>query len=117
MGIDQLNPPPHPFDPSTNLRAQGKLNPLPPLGGEGRVRGGNEIEKAAKEFESFFVYYLLKVMRESIPKSGLLNPGVGGEIYTSIMDEKVAEGIANQGGLGLAHLLIKQMTGRQANKK
>ena len=86
--------------------------PSPPFDKVGEVKeagGIKEIEKAAKEFESFFVYYLLKVMRESIPKSGLLNPGVGGEIYTSIMDEKVAEGIANQGGLGLAQLLIKQM--------
>ena len=73
-------------------------------------------EKAAKEFEAFFAYYLLKTMRESVPKSGLLNPGVGGDMYASMMDEKVAESIASNGGLGLSQLLIKQMTKIQTEK-
>lgn len=76
-----------------------------------------DIEKAAKGFESFFVYYLLKVMRESIPESGLLSPGISGEIYTSMIDEKIAEGIASQGGLGLSHLMIRHMRGDQIDKK
>ena len=75
-----------------------------------------EYEKAAKEFEAFFAYYLLKTMRESIPKSGLLNPGAGGDMYDSMMDEKVAESIASNGGLGLSQLLIKQMTKIQTEK-
>ncbi len=53
-----------------------------------------EVEKAAKDFESFFAFYLLKVMRESVPKSGLLNSGMSENIYNSIIDEKIAEGIA-----------------------
>lgn len=75
-----------------------------------------EVEKAAKEFESFFVYYLLKVMRESVPKSGLLAPGMGSDIYTSMLDEKIAEGVASRGGLGLSHLLIRQLIEEQQNK-
>ncbi len=68
-----------------------------------------DIKKAATEFESFFAAYLLKVMRESVPKSGLLNAGMSEEIYTSMIDEKVAEGIATQGGLGLAHFIGRQI--------
>lgn len=67
------------------------------------------LKKAARDFESFFVSYLLKVMRETVPNSGLLNPGVGGEIYTSMMDEHVAENIASKGGLGLSNLIEKQI--------
>ena len=55
-------------------------------------------------------------MRESVPKSGLLNPGVGGDMYASMMDEKVAESIASNGGLGLSQLLIKQMAKTQTEK-
>jgi len=70
---------------------------------------GKDVEKAAKEFESFFIYYLLKVMRDSVPKNGLLDPKVGGDIYTSMLDEKIAEGIASRGGLGLSHLLLRHL--------
>ncbi len=75
------------------------------------------VEKAAKEFESFFVYYLLKVMRDSVPKSGLLDPGIGSDIYTSMLDEKIAEGIASQGGLGLSHLLLNHLIEEQKGNK
>ena len=67
------------------------------------------IKKAAKEFEAYFVSYLLKVMRESVPKSGLLSGGMSENIYTSMMDEKIAEGIALQGGFGLSKLLEGQI--------
>lgn len=76
-----------------------------------------EVEKAAKEFESFFAFYLLKVMRESVPKSGLLNSGMSENIYNSIIDENIAEGIAARGGLGLSDLLIRQMELDQKNGK
>lgn len=74
-------------------------------------------EKAAKEFEAYFVAYLLKKMRDTIPKSGLMDPGAGGEIYTSLMDEKVAEGIAGSGGIGLSQLLIRQWTADTEKKE
>jgi Rod binding domain-containing protein len=31
------------------------------------------MKKAATEFESFFLYYMLKTKRQAIPKGGLLN--------------------------------------------
>lgn len=76
-----------------------------------------EVEKAAKDFESFFAFYLLKVMRESVPKSGLLNSGMSENIYNSIIDENIAEGIAARGGLGLSDLLRRQLEFKQNNDK
>ena len=76
-----------------------------------------DIEKAAKDFESFFAYYLLKVMRESVPKGGLLNSGMGENVYNSLIDENIAEGISSRGGLGLSDLIIKQMELKQNNNK
>lgn len=86
---------------------QIQLNQTPGLKEKKDVKG---YEKAAKEFEAYFVAYLLKKMRDTVPKSGLLDTGAGGEIYTSLMDEKVAEGIAGSGGLGLSQLLIREWT-------
>ncbi len=86
---------------------QLQINNIPGLNEKKDVKG---FEKAAREFEAYFVAYLLKKMRETVPKSGLLGPGAGGDVYTSLMDEKVAEGIAGGGGLGLTQLLIRQWT-------
>lgn len=92
---------------------QLQLNQIPDLKEKKDVKG---FEKAAKEFEAYFVAYLLKKMRDTVPKGGLLDPGAGGDVYTSLMDEKVAEGIASAGGLGLSQLLIRQWTA-DANEK
>ncbi|MBI4714873.1 MAG: peptidoglycan DD-metalloendopeptidase family protein [Nitrospirae bacterium] len=65
--------------------------------------------KAGKEFESFFVSYLLKVMRESLPKDGLMGGGAGGDLYMSLMDQQVAEEIAGGNGLGVAGMIREAM--------
>ena len=56
-------------------------------------------------------------MRESVPKSGLLNSGMSENIYNSIIDENIAEGIAARGGLGLSDLLRRQLELKQNNDK
>lgn len=73
------------------------------------IPSDKNIKKAAKDFEAYFVSHLLKVMRESVPKSGLLSGGMGEDFYTSMMDEKIAEGIASQGGFGLSQLLDRRI--------
>src|SRR4030067_3829977 len=84
---------------------QLQINQIPDLKENKDVKG---YEKAAKEFEAYFVSYLLKKMRDTVPKSGLMDPGAGGEIYTSLMDEKVAEGIAGSGGGGVCPVLVRE---------
>lgn len=76
-----------------------------------------DIKKASKEFEAFFIYYLLKIMRQTIPDGGLMGHGISKEIYTSIMDEKIAEGIAERGGLGLSDFLTKNIPHIIENEK
>ncbi len=66
------------------------------------IRGAEEpleikkvrLRKATKEFESFFVLYMLRAMRETVPESGLLEGGLGKDIYTSMFDEELAKTIA-----------------------
>ncbi len=74
-----------------------------------------KIKKACKDFESIFAYYLLKTMRQTIPKSttGFGNFS-GKDTYTMIMDQKLAEELSNKGkGLGLQKMLYEQLTKNQ----
>ncbi|MFH1671940.1 MAG: rod-binding protein [Pseudomonadota bacterium] len=67
------------------------------------------LKKACKDFEAIFIANMLKEMRKSIPKSGFLESSSGSDIYRSMMDQKVAEKIANDRGLGMGEMLFKQL--------
>jgi len=107
LGIQSLIPagPPKaiPVEPSTNdAAASSRLGPEPTTAERAKFK------KAATEFESFLLYYMLKTMREAVPKSGLLDSRVG-DTYMSLLDQEVANQAAKQGGFGLAKTLEHQM--------
>ncbi len=69
------------------------------------------IKKACADFESMFVYELLKTMRATIPKSTLAGSSCGKETYTMLMDQKLAEQISSRGdGMGISKALFDQIT-------
>ena len=79
------------------------LNKKP--GGE---RQTSDLPQAAKAFEAYFIYSLLKEMRKTVPQDGFLGSGAGQEIYQSLFDEALANTMTERGGIGLSDLLIKK---------
>lgn len=75
-----------------------------------------ELKKACTELESFFIYTLLKEMRATVPKSGLMSGGRAEEIYTSMLDTQLANEISLKGGIGLSSLLIEQLSRKAENE-
>lgn len=73
------------------------------------------LKEACAEFESLFIYQLMKQMRKTIVKSGLTGGGKGEEIFTSMMDEELSKQMSSRQGLGLKDVLIEQLTGRREN--
>jgi murein DD-endopeptidase MepM/ murein hydrolase activator NlpD len=69
-----------------------------------------ELKKVAQEFESVFIAHLLKVMRETIEESGLLEGGFGKSIYTEMFDQEVSLNMARHGTLGISDLLYKNLS-------
>jgi len=69
----------------------------------------NELKKAAQEFEAIFIAHMLKVMRETIQESGLMEGGFGKSIYTELFDQEVSLNLAKRGALGIAGLLEKRL--------
>jgi len=69
------------------------------------------LKKACADFEAIFISYMLKTMRNTVPKSGL-NEFPGKDTYTMLMDQKVAEDLANRGrGMGIQKMLLHQFRG------
>ena len=82
-----------------------------------RVGGRNEkLKKVCQDFESLFLYYLMKNMRESVPQSGLLGGGLGGEYFRSLFDEAVAKAASKGGGMGLWEMLYRNLSGGKTDR-
>lgn len=67
------------------------------------------LEKACAEMESFFIHSLLKAMRSTVPRSGLLGKSGAEDRYTSMLDGHLAVELASSGGIGLARELAGQL--------
>lgn len=64
-----------------------------------------DLRKASQEFESYFVSYLLKVMRETVPQ-GELTANKMGEMFYSFYDEEIGRRAAQSGGIGLSDYVL-----------
>jgi len=108
-----------PFLPTTSgLGMQPSISntPIRPLATETAApdasRADGALKDACKEFESLFLYHLLKEMRASIPKDGYLGTSRQSETYTSMFDIEIARDLSEQKGIGLADFLMRQLANR-----
>jgi Rod binding domain-containing protein len=69
----------------------------------------DRIARVAREFESLFTSMMLKSMRKTIGENELMPASMGEKIYTSMLDDEYASRIGNQGTLGLAELIEKEL--------
>jgi flagellar protein FlgJ len=70
-----------------------------------------KLKKVCADFESIFTYQLMKTMRQTIPKSTMGIGNYGRDIFTTIIDQKIAESISAQNqGVGLKKVLFDQLT-------
>ena len=79
---------------------------------ESSIADSKGLDEACAEFESLFIYQLLKEMRESIPDDGYFGKSTQSKTYTSMFDIEIARKISNQRGIGLADFLKKQLAAR-----
>src|SRR5262245_48603988 len=78
-------------------------------GSLGRAEGMDResIHRAGKEFEGYFISYLLKVMRETVPK-GFLNNKYGDQ-FLSFYDQELGRIAAEGGGIGLGRFIEEHL--------
>jgi Rod binding domain-containing protein len=93
-------------------QSQSILKKLPgakSIGSQSLDAQKTRLKKATKDFEAYFMLYMLKSMRETIPKSGLLEEGLGNDIYSSMFDEELSKKIAGSSPGSLSELLYKSL--------
>lgn len=80
------------------------------LTGDKHKTGKEKLEILAKEFEAIFINQMLKTMRSTINKSGLIDGGSAEEIFTSMQDEEMARQMAFSQQNGLSTALVEQLS-------
>lgn len=66
------------------------------------------IEDVASQFEALFIQQMMKSMRDAVPKSELMQSDHL-ETYQSMADRQMAVSLSQQGGIGIARMLVEQM--------
>jgi flagellar protein FlgJ len=69
----------------------------------------NRLKRTCSEFESIFITYMLKSMRNALVEDGLFGKTNEAKIVKSMFDEKLALGIAREGGISLGKMLFEQL--------
>jgi flagellar protein FlgJ len=65
--------------------------------------------KAAEGMEAMFLDYMMKVMRQTVPKNDMDLESPATEIYRNMLDTETAQKAARAGGIGLADQIIAYM--------
>jgi flagellar protein FlgJ len=86
----------------------------PPAGSDPRDARTAKLQNTAKQLEGVFVLQMLKAMRATVPKGGIVDASNGEETFTSMLDQKIADKIPAQWQHGLQDALVKQLAARDA---
>jgi Rod binding domain-containing protein len=69
-----------------------------------------KLAKVAVQFERMFAEMMVKEMRKTVGDSGLFKRNTGEEIFTEMLDSEFANKMVRNGKLGLAQVIIDQMS-------
>jgi len=85
------------------LAAQTPSNRTPHID---RSKVDPKIIEAAEGMETMFVDYLMKVMRQTVPKNEMDLDNAASEMYQGMLDSKNSENAVRAGGVGLTDTII-----------
>ena len=89
--------------------AETKMDRLEKQATSGEYKEEKELKALAQQFEAIFMNQLMKSMRETLPKEGLLS-SFSVDMYESMFDQEVAGEMSKGRGMGLADVLYTQLS-------
>lgn len=90
------------------LNRTGLLNNGQETAGSSKNKS-KELMEVARQFEAILIHQMLKAMRQTVHKSDLLNSFTL-EQYETMLDEEIANEMAEHRGIGLADTLYYQLS-------
>jgi flagellar protein FlgJ len=68
-----------------------------------------KLHKVSVQLEGVFVQQMYKSMRSTVPTGGLFDGGAGEEMFTGLMDERLAADTPQQWKHGLSESIFRQL--------
>ena len=84
------------------------------LGGADDEARRAKMRQACEGFESIFIQKMWEQMRATLPKEGLMKSKEE-EFWMSMYDQELARSVTSAGGIGLADMMMRQMSRNEAN--
>ncbi|MEA3545643.1 MAG: rod-binding protein [Thermodesulfobacteriota bacterium] len=81
----------------------------PPPAKTHKGQNPEQLREVAQQFEAIFIQQMFKEMRHTIPTDGLIQRSNADDIYAQLQDLEAAKLTAQQGGIGLADLMMQQL--------
>lgn len=75
-----------------------------------------KLKEACQEFESIMLKQMVSSLRSTSFKSDLFGESKEGELFNHLFDERIAEALSQQEGIGLANLLFQQLAGKNLDE-
>ncbi len=76
-----------------------------------------QLHRLSRQLEGVFLNQLFQAMRASVPHEGLLTQNPGEEMFTQMLDERMAAEAADHMPRGLSEALYRQLAGRLAQQE
>jgi flagellar protein FlgJ len=95
------------------LRVPGAASQV--QGSGARIADTRAVDKTSplyeqcREFESIFAKMLLKEMRNTVEKSGLIDGGWAENVFQDMLDDEYAQSMSKTANFGLADQLYRQL--------
>jgi flagellar protein FlgJ len=77
------------------------------------VEGMKDIDATARDFEAVFISQMFEQMFADVKTDGLGGGGSGERIFRSMMVQEIGRQMANQGGMGLADTVKRELIALQ----
>jgi flagellar protein FlgJ len=74
-----------------------------------KQRRDDELFKVCQDFEAIFIKQMLNAMKQTVPKTGLMDGGFAEEIFEDMLYDEYAQAMAKTAQFGLSNLLYRQL--------
>ncbi len=83
---------------------------------DARAKEQARLVKTAQSLEGVFVQQMFKAMRETVPENGLTSGGQGEEMFSGMLDQKMADQMPAQWHHGPADAIVKHFRAQIGGK-
>lgn len=103
----------------STLCDEGKLDSLRmhSLQQSGKHLDDRKMKEIANDFEAMLFRQMLKEMRKSIPKDGIIESSFSTEMYTDIADDHLAKQLAESNEMGIDKLIYDELKERESSSE